>query len=201
MASKDVTSKDMTPIAVEPVIVEPAAAKETEGVIKLLDHDEWLRRQSYSDSLLSPIFQLLENVKDPEIPALSIWDMGILRRVESRGDQLTVVITPTYSGCPAMDLILEQIDTELRQAGYQNIKVDVQLSPAWTTSWMSEDARQRMQQSGIAPPQESVSKAQPLCPVCESKETELISEYGSTACKALYRCTSCLEPFDYFKAF
>lgn len=170
-------------------------------LVDLLDHDEWLRRQSFSDELLQPIYQILEQVKDPEIPALSIWDMGILRMVEWLGEQLKVVVTPTYSGCPAMDIIRQDIATALAQAGYQQVQIETRLSPAWTTSWMVDDAKQRMAASGIAPPQEGGGDAEPQCPVCGSAHTERISEFGSTACKAMYRCKSCLEPFDYFKAY
>ena len=173
-----------------------------DDLVNLLDHDEWLRRQSYSDELLQPIYKILEQVKDPEIPALSIWDMGILRTVEWQGEQLTVIVTPTYSGCPAMDIIRQDIVSALAEAGYQQVQIETRLSPVWTTSWMVDDAKQRMAASGIAPPQEGVAGgAKPQCPVCGSTHTELISEFGSTACKALYRCTSCLEPFDYFKAY
>jgi ring-1,2-phenylacetyl-CoA epoxidase subunit PaaD len=170
-------------------------------LVNLLDHDEWLRRQSYSDELLQPIYQTLEQVRDPEIPALSIWDMGILRTVEWQGDTLKVVVTPTYSGCPAMDIIRQDIVTALEQANYQPVEIETRLSPVWTTSWMADDAKQKMAASGIAPPQEGVIDAEPQCPLCGSEHTERISEFGSTACKAMYRCTSCLEPFDYFKAY
>lgn len=192
-------------------------------VITLLDHEQWLRNQSYDDKQLAPLYQLLEQVKDPEIPALSIWDMGILRSVsidQKNAEQcaddmrqpstastdalIRVVITPTYSGCPAMDLIREDILSVLNNAGYQHVEVEFKLSPAWTTSWMSEEARAKMAASGIAPPETTSSDSQVIavqCPLCGSRQTELISEFGSTACKALYRCQSCLEPFDYFKAF
>jgi ring-1,2-phenylacetyl-CoA epoxidase subunit PaaD len=177
-------------------------------IISLVEHEQWERKRAYTDKSLAPLFQILEQVKDPEIPALSIWDMGILRSIdiESNNDKnkrITVVITPTYSGCPAMDLIRQDIHSALDNAGYTNVEVTWQLLPTWTTAWMSDDAKAKMTKSGIAPPQDGIDAAavKPQCPVCGSKQTQLISEFGSTACKALYRCESCLEPFDYFKAF
>jgi ring-1,2-phenylacetyl-CoA epoxidase subunit PaaD len=174
-------------------------------LIEIQDHDDWARNQAYKDEALSPIFNLLEAVKDPEIPALSIWDMGILRAIERReenGEELiAVIITLTYSGCPAMDLITEDIHQILNDAGYKQVKVEIRLAPAWTTRWMSDDAQQRMAASGIAPPDSGKNGKSPQCPICSSSNTRLISQFSSTACKAMYRCESCLEPFDYFKHF
>ena len=140
-------------------------------------------------------FDVLDSVMDPEIPVLSIWDLGILQNVaEQSSGVLDVTITPTYSGCPAMDVIGQDIELALLAAGAKKVNVRSQLVPVWTTQWMDAAARARLQNYGIASPQLS------NCPQCGSDKTTLISEYGSTACKALYRCEMCLEPFDYFKA-
>ena len=153
------------------------------------------------------IRELLSEVKDPEVPVLSILDLGIVRNVEVHGDQVVIVITPTYSGCPAMDVIQMDIRLKLIEKGYRNIKIEQQLSPAWTTDWMTEEGKKKLKAFGIAPPnprsafcvtdmflEESVP-----CPHCNSYHTELLSQFGSTACKALYRCLDCREGFDYFK--
>ncbi|MGX4773015.1 1,2-phenylacetyl-CoA epoxidase subunit PaaD [Bradyrhizobium guangdongense] len=145
------------------------------------------------------------SVVDPEIPVLTIADLGVLRDVVLDGDQVEVAITPTYSGCPAMNLIALEIELALERAGFRHPKVRTVLSPAWTTDWMSEDGRRKLRAYGIAPPQASGSRralfgeqAVP-CPQCGSDNTELLSEFGSTSCKALWRCKTCREPFDYFK--
>lgn len=152
------------------------------------------------------IWQLLEEVKDPEVPIVSVVELGIIRSVSWLDDELTVEVTPTYSGCPATDLIEELIADGLRQGGIRNPLVKRVLTPAWTTDWITPAGREKLREFGIAPPQGSASKMtllghdqQITCPHCGSKHTEQISEFGSTACKALYRCTECLEPFDYFK--
>lgn len=150
---------------------------------------------------------LLETVRDPEIPILTIADLGVLRDVRVEGNAVTVVITPTYSGCPAMDAIEADIRAVLDAAGYTEVTVETALAPAWTTAWLTPAARTKLLEVGIAPPlQESGDKrllrgaASPVkCPRCRSDATEMVSAFGSTACKALYRCRSCLEPFDYFK--
>jgi ring-1,2-phenylacetyl-CoA epoxidase subunit PaaD len=145
------------------------------------------------------------SVVDPEIPVLSIADLGVLREVAVDGDHVEVAITPTYSGCPAMNMIALEIELALERAGFRRPKVRTVLSPAWTTDWMSEEGRQKLRAYGIAPPQASSSRralfgAQAVaCPQCGSEDTELLSEFGSTSCKALWRCKSCREPFDYFK--
>ncbi|RTM12785.1 MAG: phenylacetate-CoA oxygenase subunit PaaJ [Bradyrhizobiaceae bacterium] len=145
------------------------------------------------------------SVVDPEIPVLSIADLGVLREVAVDGDHVEVAITPTYSGCPAMNMIALEIELALERAGFHQPKVRTVLSPAWTTDWMSEEGRQKLRAYGIAPPQASSSRralfgAQAVaCPQCGSEDTELLSEFGSTSCKALWRCKSCREPFDYFK--
>jgi ring-1,2-phenylacetyl-CoA epoxidase subunit PaaD len=144
-------------------------------------------------------------VVDPEIPVLTIADLGVLRDVAVSDGRIEVTITPTYSGCPAMNMIALEVEMALERAGFQNSKVRIVLSPAWTTDWMSEDGRRKLHEYGIAPPLTSASRRalfgveQVTCPQCGSSETEVLSEFGSTSCKALWRCKSCREPFDYFK--
>lgn len=146
------------------------------------------------------------SVCDPEVPVLTIADLGVLREVRLNGERVEIVITPTYSGCPAMDLIATEVDLALEKAGFMERKITLSLTPAWTTDWMSEAGRQKLQAYGIAPPQGRAKGRGALfgvedipCPHCGSKETERVSEFGSTACKALWRCQRCREPFDYFK--
>ena len=157
---------------------------------------------------LGKIWTLLEDVKDPEIPVLSIVDLGIAREVKDTPDgHLEVVISPTYSGCPAMYMLEQQIRDTLTNHGYQNPVITTKLSPAWTTDWMTDRGKAKLEAYGIAPPEKTTSNKSVLfggqksiaCPRCKSANTEQISEFGSTACKALYRCLDCLEPFDYFK--
>ncbi len=143
------------------------------------------------------IWSWLKAVPDPEIPVLSILDLGIVRNVHWRGETLVVTVTPTYSGCPATATISLDIETALRDQGLTELAVEQQLSPAWTTDWISEDGRRKLRDYGIAPPQASAEKVP--CPRCGSTETERVSAFGSTPCKAAWRCTDCLEPFDYFK--
>ena len=148
---------------------------------------------------------ILETVTDPEIPVLTIKDLGILRDVQIKDDgTVEVFITPTYNGCPAMDMIATNIRLTLAENGIQNIKITSLLSPAWTTDWMSEEGKRKLKEYGIAPPQYSLGHSKwpddkVTCPHCNSLHTKLISEFGSTACKALYQCNDCKEPFDYFK--
>ncbi len=149
--------------------------------------------------------EILSKVCDPEIPVLTIDDLGIIRDIIEQDDQVEVVITPTYSGCPAMNMIEVNIKAALQEHGYQKIKVTTILSPAWTTDWLTESGKQKLKAYGIAPPIGSVEKADLLgeqnieCPQCNSTNTEMLSQFGSTACKSLFRCKDCLEPFDYFK--
>ena len=151
------------------------------------------------------IWSILETVTDPEVPVLTITDLGIVRDVKLNGDEVEVIITPTYTGCPAMDMIAVNIKLALIENGYTNVKITSVLSPAWTTDWMSEAGKRKLKEYGIAPPQyESGRYLRPesyyvQCPQCNSANTKLISEFGSTACKALYQCNDCKEPFDYFK--
>jgi ring-1,2-phenylacetyl-CoA epoxidase subunit PaaD len=143
-------------------------------------------------------------VPDPEIPVLTIDDLGILRGVDEEAGRIVVTITPTYSGCPAMDHIREQVGTVLHDAGFVDAEVRMVYSPAWTTDWMSEEGKRKLGEFGIAPPGPA-GEPTPLtlpvaCPQCGSRRTTVISQFGSTACKALYRCDACQEPFDHFKA-
>ncbi len=152
----------------------------------------------------------LADVKDPEVPALSILDLGIVRdvKVEDSDGQptVTVTITPTYSGCPAMDVISIGVRMALMGHGIKNIIIEQQLSPAWTTDWMTEDGKRKLKEYGIAPPNRKAFHSLGLfeeeeveCPHCNSKHTVMVSRYGPTSCKALYRCETCKEPFEYFK--
>lgn len=152
------------------------------------------------------LWDLLQEVKDPEVPAVSVVELGIVRSLGWQGEHLIVEVTPTYSGCPATDLIEELIANAIKQAGIAKPEIKRVLSPAWTTDWITPAGREKLRAFGIAPPQGSSSKMSLLgvaeqiqCPKCASKQTEQVSEFGSTACKALYRCLSCHEPFDYFK--
>jgi ring-1,2-phenylacetyl-CoA epoxidase subunit PaaD len=147
------------------------------------------------------ILSILQDVFDPEIPVLTITDMGIVRNVHINDDEVEVIITPTYTGCPAMDMIAMNIRLVLIENGYQKIKVTSVLSPAWTTDWMTEAGKQKLKAYGIAAPDKKFELAADgvECPQCNSTNTQLISEFGSTACKALYQCKDCKEPFDYFK--
>jgi ring-1,2-phenylacetyl-CoA epoxidase subunit PaaD len=144
-------------------------------------------------------------VVDPEIPVLTIADLGVLRDVAVNDGCVEVKITPTYSGCPAMNMIALEIELALEREGFSKPKIQTVLSPAWTTDWMSEDGRRKLREYGIAPPAPASSRRalfgiqQVACPQCGSQNTELLSEFGSTSCKALWRCKSCREPFDYFK--
>jgi ring-1,2-phenylacetyl-CoA epoxidase subunit PaaD len=160
------------------------------------------------------IWSWLGDVTDPEIPVISIVDLGIVRKVEWEGPVCKVTITPTYSGCPAMQVISESVHDALKAKGIGTVEIVSQLSPAWTTDWMSETGKEALKNYGIAPPAHTVidisglhsgvkRRAAPAltiaCPNCGSAHTELTSQFGSTPCKALYKCLDCREPFDYFK--
>ncbi|MEV8264023.1 MULTISPECIES: 1,2-phenylacetyl-CoA epoxidase subunit PaaD [Microbacterium] len=146
-------------------------------------------------------------VPDPEVPVLTIEDLGVLRAVELRGERVVVDITPTYSGCPAMDTIRDDVVLALTAAGFGDVEVRLVLSPAWTTDWMSDAGKQKLREYGIAPPSgRAAMPAGPIrlalsvrCPRCGSLDTREVSRFGSTSCKALYECRACLEPFDHFK--
>ena len=152
------------------------------------------------------IWNILEEVTDPEVPVLTITDLGIVRDIKidntPSGDEgIEVIITPTYTGCPAMDMIAMNKKLALIENGYSKIKVTSVLAPAWTTDWMTEDGKRKLKEYGIAAPNKKITI--PVdgveCPLCNSINTKIISEFGSTACKALYQCNDCKEPFDYFK--
>ena len=155
------------------------------------------RLQRRDNSSVGEIWEILDSVKDPEIPVISIWDLGVLTDVKKTADKIEVIITPTYSGCPAMDVIRSDIEVVLRNAGIENFIIKTKLSPAWSTDMMSPEGKARLQDYGIAPPQQSCGPV--ICPNCKSVNTQKISEFGSTACKSLHQCNDCSEPFDYFK--
>lgn len=167
---------------------------------------------------ISNVMKLLEGIPDPEVPVLNILDLGIVRDVriypatsETKGEStgVTVMITPTYNGCPAVDVIRMSIRMTLTAAGYDPVDIRTTLTPAWSTEWMTDEAREKLRAFGIAPPNTvpvvcsldlfQQDEAVP-CPHCGSYHTEMVSRFGSTACKALYRCLDCKEPFDYFKS-
>lgn len=143
------------------------------------------------------IWAWLDAVPDPEIPVISVVDLGIVRDVAWQGGTLVVSLTPTYSGCPATAVIALDIETALRDRGIAQVALKQQLSPPWTTDWLSDKGRARLEEYGIAPPQPAGGPSR--CPRCSSAAVEKVSQFGSTPCKAHWRCTDCLEPFDYFK--
>ena len=145
------------------------------------------------------IENILKQVCDPEIPVLTIEDIGILREIQFTDDQWQIIITPTYSGCPAMNAIEAHIHLALAGSGIENYQIITRLSPAWTTEWMSEDGKRKLEAYGIAPPNPGGTQVPKQCPICKSSNVQVVSEFGSTPCKALWKCSDCLEPFDYFK--
>ena len=162
------------------------------------------------------VWRILSGIPDPEIPVISLTDLGIIRGISWEGATLVVTVTPTYSGCPATAVINLDIENALRAAGFEDVRLERQLAPPWTTDWINAEAREKLRAFGIAPPADGGAVAgKPLaaragrlsgtgtatiaCPRCESANTEKISQFGSTPCKAAWRCKDCLEPFDYFK--
>jgi ring-1,2-phenylacetyl-CoA epoxidase subunit PaaD len=146
------------------------------------------------------LWALLDEVRDPEIPVISVWDLGILKDVRVEGDTVVVTITPTYSGCPAMKEIERDIYGKLTEHTDYRVRVVTELAPAWSTEHMTEAGRQALLEYGIAPPRPAGAPDRPVaCPRCGSEATHLVSQFGSTACKALYQCDDCREPFDHFK--
>ena len=144
------------------------------------------------------IWAWLDEVPDPEIPVISVVDLGIIRDVAwDQNEALQVTLTPTYSGCPATSVIALDVETALQQRGIQNINIQTRLAPAWTTDWLSDKGRERLKEYGIAPP--SPAGGPDECPRCHATQLSRISQFGSTPCKAQWRCDACLEPFDYFK--
>lgn len=161
------------------------------------------------------VWRWLSEVPDPEIPVISLTDLGIIRDVAWEGETLVVTVTPTYSGCPATSIINLDIEKALRDHGIEKLRLDRRLSPPWTTDWISDEGREKLRAYGIAPPVDGTAADGRLmgrvnrlagtsnlvitCPHCGSTHTEKVSQFGSTPCKASYRCKDCLEPFDYFK--
>lgn len=159
-------------------------------------------------SVKDKIWDLLEEIPDPEIPVLSIHDLGIVRKIDEIDNQIVVTITPTYSGCPAMNQFEADIVTTLNKYGYDKVSIVTTYDPPWTTDWLSEEAKKKLQDYGIAPPEQKTTDKNALlvddrksvtCPQCKSTNSKMISQFGSTACKSLYQCNNCMEPFDYFK--
>jgi ring-1,2-phenylacetyl-CoA epoxidase subunit PaaD len=153
------------------------------------------------------LWNILDDVKDPEIPVISLVDLGVVRKAEIFEDKIQITITPTYSGCPAMKVMEEDIRMRLMMEGYKNVEINTVLSPAWTTDWISEKGKTALRAYGIAPPEQATNDKNVLlghpkqvtCPHCKSRNSIMLSQFGSTPCKALYKCNDCLDPFDYFK--
>jgi ring-1,2-phenylacetyl-CoA epoxidase subunit PaaD len=166
-----------------------------------------IRNETHIAITEEQLWHILEEVKDPEVPVLSIIDLGIVRDVKVENEKISIIITPTYSGCPAMDVISMDIRLKLIEKGYRNVVIQQQLSPAWTTDWMTSEGKEKLKAFGIAPPNpkqqfctsEMFREEAIECPHCLSYHTEVISQFSSTACKAMYRCLDCKEAFDYFK--
>jgi len=156
---------------------------------------------------LEEIKKVISEIPDPEIPVITIQELGVLRDIFFQEESLKIVITPTYSGCPSMDRFQKDIIEKLELLKVKSYEIKKQFDPAWTTDWITEGAKLKLKDYGIAPPAYKTKDKKSLlgnkqrieCPRCKTKETELVSQFGSTACKAMYRCTSCLEPFEYFK--
>ncbi|NQY37738.1 MAG: phenylacetate-CoA oxygenase subunit PaaJ [Alteromonadaceae bacterium] len=171
-------------------------------------HPVFAQRSSYrAASSHQYLWDILDHVFDPELPGLTIWDLGVLQDIQvtetkdnhghSRLELITVVITLTYSGCPAVDAMTQDIIQALNTAGFERVKVKVALSPAWNTDMISPAGKQQLRAMNIAPPNED---DHPDCPVCGSSNTEVLSQFGSTSCKSMHRCLHCAEVFDYFKS-
>lgn len=167
-------------------------------------------RVSADEQRVVRAWEVLQTVLDPEVPALSVCDLGIVREVLAHADALEIVLTPTYSGCPATEVIERSVIDAIDAAGLGPARSSLRRAPAWTTDWISEDGRRKLREYGIAPPSGNAAamQAQPIrvvprqvveCPRCGSPKTERLSAFGSTACKSLYRCVACREPFEYFK--
>ena len=143
---------------------------------------------------INKIWELLNTVPDPEIPVISVVELGVIRDVIFSDNSYAISITPTYSGCPAVKAFQDDIKICLEENGIENFELKIVYSPVWTTDWMTEATKEKLKKYGIAPPSDTV-----ICPQCDSEKAELISEFGATACKALYKCSDCLEPFEFFK--
>lgn len=166
------------------------------------------RLEKRNNSTAVEIWRILDQVLDPEIPVLSLWDLGILTNICQQNNQITITITPTYSGCPAIDAMRDDILQVLSANGIKRAVVQTRLSPAWSSTWLSPEGQKKLNDYGIAPPNPAycaqnnkacTNSTNVGCPHCQSNNTHRISEFGSTACKALHQCDDCLEPFDYFK--
>ncbi|MEM6461611.1 MAG: 1,2-phenylacetyl-CoA epoxidase subunit PaaD [Pseudomonadota bacterium] len=164
-------------------------------------------KERSEDATRAAAWQVAASVPDPEIPVVTVEDLGILRSIELDPDgSIVASVTPTYSGCPATQMIQQMVLEALQRSGFENARVETVLSPAWSTDWISDAGKEKLRAYGIAPPQQSSNSKRALfgetavnCPHCGASNTERVSEFGSTPCKALYRCNSCREPFDYFK--
>lgn len=143
---------------------------------------------------IDKIWNILGSVPDPEIPVISVVELGVIRNVEYIENKYIISVTPTYSGCPAVKTFQDDIKTQLKKNDIDNFKIDIVYKPAWTTDWMTKETKQKLKKYGIAPPEKIIE-----CPQCNSKKIELISEFGATACKSMHKCTECLEPFEHFK--
>ena len=165
-------------------------------LIPLLPAEELARRQRRAESAWPELWDLLDQVMDPEIPVITLFELGVLQDVQCHAGRVSLLLTPTYVGCPALAIMEEDARAALAQAGYDDVDVEITLSPAWTTAWLTSEARQKMAGYGVAAPENDAV----ICPQCGSGDVVTISEFGSTACKALYRCRACAEPFDVFKA-
>jgi len=146
---------------------------------------------------INDLWSWLDEVPDPEIPVISVVDLGIVREVAWQGETLEVTVTPTYSGCPATSVISFEIESALRSRGVEQVRLRTQIAPPWTTDWLSYKGRKKLEAYGIAPPRPAGGPER--CPLCKSPDVARISQFGSTPCKAQWRCNDCLEPFDYFK--
>ncbi|MDG1065685.1 MAG: phenylacetate-CoA oxygenase subunit PaaJ [Luminiphilus sp.] len=164
--------------------------------IPLLPVEELARRRRRHESSVGDIWTLLDDVMDPEIPVISLYELGVLQDISRDGDTVKLVLTPTYIGCPALGIMEEDARAALTAGGYAQVTVETRLAPAWTTAWLTPEARRKMAEYGVASPEAGGT----TCPQCGSANTEVISEFGSTACKSLFRCVACYEPFDVFKA-
>ena len=140
------------------------------------------------------IWELLNTVPDPEIPIISVVELGVIRDISFTNKSYIILITPTYSGCPAVKTFMDDIKSSLKENGIRNFQLKLVYSPAWTTNWMTDETKEKLKKYGIAPPSNTV-----ICPLCESQKIEVISEFGATACKSLHKCKDCLEPFEHFK--
>lgn len=196
MVIRSLNEKAVGEKTVDEKAIQQTTAKGSATLLNVLTTQRFELDQRRRESAHPELWVLLDGVKDPEIPVISIWELGVLQdvHVTEANNEVTVVITPTYSGCPALQQMRQDIRHVLSSAGHQSVQVDTQLTPAWTTEWLSPATRQKLVNYGVAAPGQSI------CPQCGSHNVELISEFAATACKALFRCKACQEPFDQFKS-